>query len=235
MEWYRNTLNRSSSSTNSYALWTRGGTGVIFDNVCNGSAGRCEYLMDTVRVYEENYGICSSGHPYETTPHPGTGTGFACRDAAGTGQDMNPPSGDVTAGVDQNDQSYSPVYLWSNTHEGSTGDFHMVNGAQSFIFEDRDYFLDASSHGDYGNGGVRRGLWADRPQICTQHQGYWATDRGGDWNNTTQYGGEDGALYVCDDANNWILHYTPAVYPHPLISSGTDTLAPAAPVELRVN
>lgn len=149
-----------------------------------------------------------------------------CRDVGGAGQDLNPPSPQFPG--DRHDQTYSPGYFWNNTHEGGPGEFRATNGAQNYILEGRDYFLDTSSHGSYGDGGVSSGRWADRPTCDSAKRlhGYWATDRGDNWNTTNEYGGEDGALYVCDGSGIWNHKYTPAPYPHPLISGASGTPSP---------
>ena len=216
-EWYRNTFTRTWN-TGYYAFFNRGGTGVIFDNNCSGSSNGCKYIIDTERVYTEwSGGECYEGNPYDNTPHPGTGDGYACRDATGVGQDTDPPSPNLPDY--QNYQTYSPGYFWNNKYEGAAGNFYAVNNAQYKIIENRDYFLDASSHADYGLGGVSSGLWADRPtcNASKKNHGYWATDKGGNWNETSEWGGADGALYVCDGVDTWNLYYTPAPYPHPLV------------------
>lgn len=237
VEFYRNTFHRTwNTSSGMYAFWNRGGVYIIFDNDCSDVPGSCDYYLDTPRVYEDKWtgGKCAANNMYDTTPHPATGADFACQDATGLGQDVNAPSPDLPA--DQHNQTYSPGYFWSNTYEKSPGDFHAVNGAQNFIEENRDYFLDASSHADFGLGGVTEGLWANRP-VCSagnKNHGYWAKDKGNNWNTTTDWDGEDGALYVCNGTGSWILYYTPATYPHPLVgSNSTDVLVPA--INLRVN
>ena len=114
-------------------------------------------------------------------------------------------------------------------YEGATGEFYARNGAEDYIIENRDYFLDASSRADYGLGGVTTGLWANCPtcNAAKKNHGYWATDKG-NWNNTSEWGGADGALYVCDGVDTWELYYTPAPYPHPLVVNN-----PLPPEKLR--
>jgi hypothetical protein len=126
------------------------------------------------------------------------------------------------------------LYIWKNTYNASIGDFSLVNGSDTWVKEGRDYFLDASSDLGYGNGGVSSGLWANRP-LCnasTSGHGYWATDMGGNWNTTSEWGGADGALYVCDGVSTWNLYFTPPTYPHPLLFS---KLKPQTPQGLTIS
>ena len=51
-----------------------------------------------------------------------------------------------------------------------------------------------------------------RAYATIDNDGYWATDMGDNWCD----GCDDGALYVCDGVDTWVLRYTPASYPHPL-------------------
>lgn len=107
-----------------------------------------------------------------------------------------------------------------------------------------------------GTSGVGFGTLANRPASCTPNQdpsgldaadggvGYWAMDQG-NWNTSTsnpygvQMNGTDGVLYRCSATNTWTLHYTPFIYPHPLVigsggGSGGGTTRPTAPTNLRV-
>lgn len=222
-EAYRNTISNTTTagrSNPSYALWTRGGDGVWFDNKCTGTAGGCKYILDFERAYEASKVICAADTGYETAPHPKGGSpDYLCRDGLGAGRDLglNPKPPNYTFG-----QESSPIYMWNNTGNGSAGNTYLANGSGAFALEGRDFFLDASSHAGYGKGGVSSGTWANRP-VCDaskKNHGYWATDMGGNWNTTDEWGGADGALYVCDGVAIWRLHYTPAPYPHPLLQAG---------------
>ena len=66
-----------------------------------------------------------------------------------------------------------------------------------------------------GTTGIGIGLYAAMPATCTTGVGYWATDKGGNW-NTINGTANDGCLYKCTATNTWTLYYTPYTYPHPL-------------------
>ena len=75
-----------------------------------------------------------------------------------------------------------------------------------------------------GARGVGWGTWAARPGTCTEGVGYWATNQG-EWNSESA--GNDGALYVCNDSDVFVLYYTPYTYPHPL----RDAAAPSNSIQ----
>jgi hypothetical protein len=232
---YRNNWHQSAVSTSSYAWWFRGGSGMFFDNTCTGNPANCDYIIDFERAYDASKVICDSSTGYETVQHPNGGSpNYMCRDGVGVGKDLGPNP--RIPGTYNYGQESSPLYIWNNTNNGSVGPFKLVNNANGWVKENRDYFLDASSNPSYGLGGVRSGLWANRPtcDAAKKNHGYWATDRGGDWNSTTEWGGEDGALYVCDGAGAWVLHYVPAPYPHPLVQglSGAGEILPPTGLEI---
>ena len=235
IEWYRNKFirDRGAETSKVIALWIRGGTALMFDNDCDGDEDDCRYVFDSERVYG-SHGQCADNNPFDTDPHPKTGSSFMCRDVLGTGQDTSlspdPKDGALNA------QTYSPAYFWNNLYEGSTGRVLAVNSAENYIIEGREYFLDASLDGSFGNGGVTTGLWANRPtcNASKKYHGYWATDKGGDWNSTDEWNGDDGALYVCDGIDTWNLYYTPAPYPHPLVQARGSREAPLPPTGLTV-
>lgn len=210
---YRNTWNHSSVGTSSYAWWFRGGSGIFFDNNCVGEAAYCDMIIDFERAYSESFTICDESTGYETVPHPQGGSpNYMCRDGVGTGRDLGP---NPQAPVYTYGQESSPLYIWNQTRNGSPFDIRLSNGAGTFVKENRDYYQDR------GSGGVTTGLWANRPtcNASRKNHGYWATDKGGNWNSTTEWDGADGALYRCDGVGTWKLHYTPAPYPHPLVQA----------------
>ena len=222
---YRNTWNHSSISTSSYAWWFRGGSGMIFDNTCKGEAAYCDASIDFERAYRPELTICNSSTGYETVPHPEGGLpNYMCRDGVGTGKDLgpNPQPPTYTYG-----QESSPLYIWNQTNIN----FGTSNGAEAWVIENRDYYRDK------GLGGVTTGLYANRPtcNASKKNHGYWATDMGGNWNATDEWGGADGALYVCDGVSTWNLHYTPAPYPHPLLQAVTGEVIPKPPVGFGIN
>ena len=101
--------------------------------------------------------------------------------------------------------------------------------------------------------GIAKGTLVNRPTTCTPGTAYWATNQ-----STTSLAGMvgpnpstpiSGTLYQCSNvaygpngydptagtANTWVTLFTPAPYPHPLISGGGgDVIPPAAPINLRV-
>lgn len=224
---YRNTWNQAAVTTNYYTWWFRGGSGMFFDNKCSGEATNCKMLIDFERAYEPSKVICNSSTGYETVPHPQGGSpNYFCRDGVGAGRDLgaNPAPPKYNYG-----QESSPLYIWNQTRNGNPFDIILVNGAGTFVKENRDYYQDR------GSGGVTTGLWANRPtcNASKKKHGYWATDMGGNWNTTSEWDGADGALYVCDGLGTWKLHYTPAPYPHPLVQAGGDG-PPSVPRGLKI-
>ncbi|MBR9677354.1 PGF-pre-PGF domain-containing protein [Candidatus Woesearchaeota archaeon] len=227
-EIYRNNLIMTQTGS-PMAANLRGGSGVIFDNNCNGTIDYCDWTISTERCISSypsyTYSTrCDGVSQWDTYSHPGSGIDFMCFDATGAGRDTQ-----LSAGViDQPpyDQEYNPAYMWGNTRNTINPWEFRVSYCSDKIIEDRDYFLDDSSNIGFGNGGVSSGLWTNRPvcDITKQNQGYWAIDMGSDWNAE----GTDGALYVCDGVNTWNLRYTPTSYPHPLRTGG----APPPPVEI---
>jgi len=85
--------------------------------------------------------------------------------------------------------------------------------------------LDDSTDDTFTGGGVSSGLYANIPTCDADADGYgyWATDMGGNWNTSAEFGGEDGALYVCDGVDTWDLYWTPVTYPHPLTGERSTT------------
>jgi hypothetical protein len=137
-----------------------------------------------------------------------------------------------------------PLYFFLNRTAGGTRvDMEVQSGGLigSHLVANRDYYMaptltlqtSASSPFD-GTSGVGMGTLANRPTTCTTGAvaadagnggvGYWATDQGS-WNTSTsnshgpQVNGADGVLYRCSATNTWTVHYTPAVYPHLLVTN----------------
>lgn len=162
-------------------------------------------------------------------------------------------------GRDQN-ATLKPMYYFKNRRANNSVDSQIV-GRESDDFlpqhlvVNRDYYIGASMTAQTsptspfnGTTGVGHGTLANRPTTCTPTSealdagnggvGYWATDQGS-WNTSTsnprgvQMNGSDGVLYRCSATNTWTVAYTPYTYPHPLQAGGADTLAPAAPTNLR--
>jgi hypothetical protein len=212
---YRNTFYFSHPDTPKYAWWFRGGSGMFFDNKCyDYGSTHCRYEVDFERGYDTRFAICADGTGYETVPHPrGDSPKYLCRDGIGAGKDLGPnPSGSFPYG-----QEPSPLYIWNQIVNDLPSPIAFKNKSSSYVNENRDYFLDDS----LGAGGVKIGTWAERPtcNASSKNHGYWATDMGENWNSTDEWGGTDGALYVCDGDGTWKLYYTPAPYPHPLVQA----------------
>lgn len=206
-----------------HAANIRGGTGVIFDNDCSGNANQCEWAFSTERCSTSySYsGLCDGKSAWDTSPHPATGSGYLCRDSfagkdsrLGSGLQQNPP----------NSQESHPAYMWGNTENTwSPWNAFLSQSCIGKFVENRDFYMDASYHNNYGNGGVKIGTLASRPANCTPYEAYWATDQG-NWNKKP--GGAQGVLYKCTAPNTWTLYYTPYTYPHPLREASGDSTPP---------
>jgi hypothetical protein len=133
----------------------------------------------------------------------------------------------------------SPMYFWNNrwSDNGAKIDVNIENpwgsGAPSVsdhIVEDRDYYGAVSANAQTstsspfnGSKGMGFGILANRPTSCTTNSaetgggvGYWATDTK--------------VLYRCSASNQWVEHYKPYAYPHPLTQDGNALNSLAAPV-----
>ena len=105
--------------------------------------------------------------------------------------------------------------IWSST---ATQGLDGCNGLNNIPTAGRDVFFDASVPG------VTSGPLGAIPGVCTEDAGYWATDQ--NTSNLTGMVGVNpaspisGAFYICGNANNWVLNYTPYIYPHPLRQEG---------------
>ena len=225
VEWYRNNFEFSSDSTNFAALWSKGGLTIQFDNECTGSSSKCQYIINSERIYNDVHGLCDDKDAFDTTPHPLTGS-VSCRDVVGAGKDIyqSPlPTEDTQS--EQADQLYSPSYVWNNTYNSVKQSIveHLDNN--NLIKENIDYFQED----DTDDQGITSGPFASRP-VCnndSKYHGYWATDKGA-WNKAAfgdigydPEGNEQGVLYQCNpERSGWEVYYTPARYPHPIIKPG---------------
>jgi hypothetical protein len=216
-EIYRNNITNNSICP--LASNIRGGTGVIFDNDCSGDPGQCDWHFNTERCatsYQYS-GLCNGTSAWDTTPHPAIASGYLCRDAfagkdsqLGSGRASDPPYR----------QESLPGYMWGNT-ENKNSTWNAVIDC-SKIVEGRDIYMDDSSAGGFGKGGVAIGTLAERPSTCTTGTAYWATDQGS-WNRKD---GRQGVLYKCTAPNTWTLYYTPYTYPYPWRQTGEDIQPP---------
>jgi hypothetical protein len=111
-------------------------------------------------------------------------------------------------------QHPSDGYYWNNAKNGSNLLTTIsTTDCCDAIEENFEWFRQKA--GFDGTSGVGVGLYANIPSSCSKGVGYWATDRGGDW-NTANDQANDGALYRCGTNNDWKLYYVPYKYPHPL-------------------
>ena len=206
-EIYGNVLKRINYPISGPTMRPRSGTGVIFGNAVDLACSDCKQYKVTEVVFdiEERAGGARNG----LSPNDGNWggnwpAGYPFRDQVGFATDEFAwlKGGNVPK------QRREPAYLWDqkNIHGAYTRNFW---DDPKYIARNREWY-------DDGNGGVRKGTWTNRPATCSDNQGYWATDKGGDWNklNSTS---NDGALYVCK-SNTWEFYYKPYTYPHPLRS-----------------
>ncbi len=220
-----------SLSYNAWLIRSLGGINLIFNNFCKDTAfggAYCDIELLQYRSSGSNGGYCSpdGSNPFDTPGDADTLAGtpaagkVGCRDMHGMGKDsaLSPTlvKGDDSTD-DQADQYYEPSYIWNTTYyDGNVMVQTSVSNLDTdYITENINYFQGDGT----ADAGVRSGKFASAPECnpSTAYYGYWATDQG-DWNSENP--GPDGQLYVCDGAN-WNLYYTPAPYPHPLISGGS--------------
>jgi hypothetical protein len=218
MDVYQNTLN-----TNNITPWhiqSRGGSGVWYDNITNGTASTTPLGVTDYRSNTNGF-VGSSGHDLcigtgtedQNTAPIGTNQGWHCYQQIGL---MGPavPATTFTS---------FPLYEWDNcisaigctpggANQVTIGVFQgACNGAcgtsylTQHIQANRDYYDQIASF--TGATGIGRGTLASRPATCTTGVGYWGTDTN--------------LFYTCTGTNTWGTYYTPFTYPHPLVSGGS--------------
>ncbi|MGZ3770150.1 MAG: hypothetical protein ACXVCP_14555 [Bdellovibrio sp.] len=140
------------------------------------------------------------------------------------------------------EQTIHDNYFWGN-RTGLTGELALTYADNSYnvICDGRDHIptLGRDVITDTFSSGVSYGTLLNRPVICTEGQGYWATNQ-----STTNLTGMvginpsspiSGTLYKCTSPNTWTAFYQPYTYPHPLRMDGLVTpLVLAAPKNLRI-
>jgi hypothetical protein len=213
----------------------RGGTGVYFGN----TSGQLNLTVDRAE-YDEPSGQfgamreCGSGGASGAAPSgvDQPSPGRLCRDQVGVSHDTVLWTNNGGGGpFGPWSQVARPVYIWSNSNVS------VQNQVSERIQPNSEFFCD-TGHSSCNNG-VRVGPLGSRPGSCSQNQAYWATDEG-EWNSKNA--GPDGQLYRCTSANQWVLDYVPAQFPHPWTGGGsggggggTPNSAPNAPSALQLN
>ena len=209
-------------------------TGNIYDSGTAGSASTTDSLNDTTKSWTTNqwagyslrdnttgpWGASIQSNTATTITTYASSMGFVhswnandsyqilkvypCLDQPGWGQGGYLSGGGFTTPPTPTgwpNQAIDPVYAWNNTENGAL--VPVISAYYTHIQANRDYY-DWNS-GFNGTTGVGAGLLSAMPATCTPLVAYWATDT-----NT---------LYQCATANNWVVYYTPYIYPHPLTLS----------------
>jgi len=178
------------------AINLEAGTGVVFNNSMSGNFTKNIQL----NIYSRREGACGKGSKADGNLGGNFPGGYWCRDGIGRATDAFEWENE---GGPIPEQALEPAYFWNNTYKVG------INMAEDkpYIVQSRDYYEDDDNN-------MKKGLWADRPASCKNNAGYWATDKGGDWNKINNKS-NDGALYICKN-NMWEFYYKPYTYPHPL-------------------
>ncbi len=212
-----NTLTCSAGLSNSASwehddVWALTGGAYIFNTTSNASGQIRANGTNTITVtlLGGTRQTWSTGDTYEIR------SGWPCTGQIGVGS--------FTAGK----QDKVPAYLWNNVKGASVIPVYVRDGITQklHILPDRDFYDYSTATGSPQTTGTRVGLYANMPAACTAGVGYWATDKGGNW-NTLNADANDGMLYKCTTQGNaWAPHYTPYTYPHPLNTDVADEIAP---------
>lgn len=250
IEVYDNNFN--TSSTFIPLIEIRGGTGRLFNNASpNTSSGRFFLTDYGYQAQWPNFGnVFQTPNNYPIGDQVGTGQDVTIAATAITNWEMvriatvgttdftligspnnsigtqfiatGPGSGTGTA---THAPSTEPIYVWSNTQNGSPWPRTLATvaaGASAFygsvftepvlIQNGRDFFADAGFDGTaFMQVGTTAAMNAYTP--ATVGYGWWVTDQGS-W-NTTLSPNTSGLLYRWN-GSAWVLLYTPYTYPHPL-------------------
>jgi hypothetical protein len=217
------------------AIELRGGTGMVFDNICDNVTG---ISVKSPSLSLKEYGCLSLwpnfGNLYQTP------LDYPVKDQIGAGMDP------LAAGSE-------PMYLWNNVRAGSdwgvsapaipsaaityyqtlTADLTASFTMNDVVQSDRDYFKQTVGLSFDGSGSVGRGTKSQMLAIQPSKKGvgFWVTDEAS-WNKS---GGAQGQLYTWS-GSAWTLRYTPYTYPHPLQGSSTpSTTLPAPTITVKAN
>jgi len=195
MEIYDNNWvwNKAGSGQTGQIMELRGATARVFDNTVDLAGG---WLILNDYCANGSGGHCPSVFAY---PIP---------DQIGVGEDP------IRAASE-------PMYLWSNTDDGSPFVPGLGYGETAellpYIQSDRDYFNEANFFN--GTSGVGVGTTAQMNAIkpTLTGVGFWVKDQGS-WNANVKEN-SSGQLYVWNGnlkPPQWVPNYTPYQYPHPL-------------------
>ncbi len=193
MEIYNNTFSHSILAA--FAMFVRGGTGVIFNNqmVTTNEIGQgISFVHFNATGQPSNFfGPTDGDNLWDGNQLP---NGWPALDQVGRGQGalIN------RASAAWPNQASEPFYLWNNSLTG-TNYYGLVTGTD-LIQANRDYYPEVA--GFNGTVGVGRGPRANRPVNCVAGVGYFAED--------------ENVLYRAVATNTWAAYYTPYPYPHPL-------------------
>ena len=213
-EIYENTLALTATFIGGFSrqfYFHGAGSGVVFENHSSQNFNNPGIHLDYNPDNDTRRNQClAGGNSLDGNENVGLYKGYPCLDQLGVNHDNTLMSGSTNPG-----QVKQPFYSWNN--DQPNGELLWEpnrDGLFGVIYiEDRDFYATESSCTGTQTSGVCVGTWASRPTVCTEGVGYWATDMG-EWNSNSA--GNDGALYVCNDSNTYVLNYTPYTYPHPL-------------------
>lgn len=202
-EIYENTFPRTEIG-DIRALFFRSGTGVVFNNTWTGDYGSIDLANFRSRPEVHSpWGECAGASSWDE--NQSGESGYACLDQIGH----------VFTSSSGGSNTLDPLYLWSNSLDGSPITVAVSEvSMENHIEPNRDYYVEDVSFD--GTSGVGVGLLSSRPSTCTPIVGYWATD--------------ESTLYRCNSTDTWTNYYTPFTYPHPLrgveATTGAGTFGP---------